>query len=210
MRNIEQLTKSRIDVATVPTVADLRAKRLERIRTSIQEVLEAGGLNRFRVVAESLAEQFDPVDVAAAAVKLADRSHGGERVEDEIPAVQRCGDEASRPRRESGERARGATTRDREGRPFGRHEGARQSAGIVKLYIGAGRTTGIGPGDLVGAIANEAKVNSNVIGAIDMTDRFSLVDVPKELARGIIEALGRTRIKGQKVAVRLFHEKEKT
>ena len=59
---------------------------------------------------------------------------------------------------------------------------------------------------LVGAIANEASVNSSQIGAIEVTDRFSLVDVPEELSRRIIEALSRTRIKGQKVTVRLFRE----
>ncbi|TAJ25457.1 MAG: ATP-dependent helicase, partial [Nitrospirae bacterium] len=148
-----------------------------------------------------------------AAVKLADRSQGGERVEDEIPAMRGRDDEAQRmvrrPPWESGERARGAKTKDREGRPQGRPSRGGRSAGMVKLYIGAGRTAGVRPGDIVGAIANEAGVDANVIGAIDMTDRFSLVDVPEELARGIIEALGRTRIKGQKVAVRLFHEKEK-
>ncbi len=75
-----------------------------------------------------------------------------------------------------------------------------------KLYIGAGRAAGIRPGDLVGAIANEASVNSSHIGAIEVTDRFSLVDVPEKLSREIIEALSRTRIKGQKVTVRLFRE----
>lgn len=213
MRNIEQLTKSRIEIIAVPTVADLRAKRLERMKASIQEILAAGDLDRFRVVVESLTARFDPVEVAAAAVKLADRSQGGERAEDEIPAVRGRNDEAPRMARrppwESGERARSAMTKDREGRPQGRPSRGGRSAGMVKVYVGAGRTAGVRPGDLVGAIANEAGINANVIGAIEMTDRFSLVDVPEELARGIIEALGRTRIKGQKVAVRLFHEKEK-
>jgi ATP-dependent RNA helicase DeaD len=72
--------------------------------------------------------------------------------------------------------------------------------------VGAGREAGIRPSDLVGAIANEAKINSNVIGAIHIDDRFSLVDVPEHLARGILEVLGRARIKGRKVGVRLFRE----
>jgi ATP-dependent RNA helicase DeaD len=72
--------------------------------------------------------------------------------------------------------------------------------------VGAGRDAGIRPGDLVGAIANEAKINSNLIGAIHIDDRFSLVDVPEQLARGIMEVLGRARIKGRKVGVRLFRE----
>lgn len=77
---------------------------------------------------------------------------------------------------------------------------------MVRVYVGAGREAGIRPGDLVGAIANEAKVNSNVIGAIQIEERFSIVDVPEAMARGIIEVLGQSRIKGRKVAVRLFRE----
>jgi ATP-dependent RNA helicase DeaD len=72
--------------------------------------------------------------------------------------------------------------------------------------VGAGRDTGIRPGDLVGAIANEAKINSNVIGAIQIEERFSLVDVPEPMVKGIVEVLGRTRIKGRKVPVSLFRE----
>ncbi len=77
---------------------------------------------------------------------------------------------------------------------------------MARIYVGAGRDTGIRPGDLVGAIANEAKINSNVIGAIHIEERFSLVDVPEPLVKGIVEVLGRTRIKGRKVPVRLFRE----
>jgi ATP-dependent RNA helicase DeaD len=77
---------------------------------------------------------------------------------------------------------------------------------MARIYVGAGRDTGIRPGDLVGAIANEAKINSNVIGAIQIEERFSLVDVPEPMVKGIVEVLGRTRIKGRKVPVRLFRE----
>ena len=62
------------------------------------------------------------------------------------------------------------------------------------------------PGDLVGAIANEAKLNAKVIGAIAIEERFSLVDVPEAMAQGIIDVLGRSRIKGRKVPVRLFRD----
>ena len=77
---------------------------------------------------------------------------------------------------------------------------------MARIYVGAGRDTGIRPGDLVGAIANEAKINSNVIGAIQIEELFSLVDVPEPMVKGIVEVLGRTRIKGRKVPVRLFRE----
>jgi len=210
LRNIEQLTKSRIELVPLPTVADLKRKRLERTRRSVEEALKAGDLDLFRVVVESLAEKFDPAEVSAAAVKLAYRSQGGERVEEEIPVMRAWGEDmprmSGRPGFESRDRGRGPQAREGPGRPFGKPGRPGRYAGMAKLYIGAGRTAGIRPGDLVGAIANEASVNSSQIGAIEVTDRFSLVDVPEELSRGIIEALTRTRIKGQKVTVRVFRE----
>ena len=77
---------------------------------------------------------------------------------------------------------------------------------MARVYIGAGREAGIRPGDLVGAIANEVKVNSGVIGAIEVEERFSLVDVPESLAPRIIQQLSRARIKGRKVSVRIFRD----
>jgi ATP-dependent RNA helicase DeaD len=75
LRNIEHLTKSKIEVANVPSVADLKVKRLESMRASLQDALAAGELDLFRVVVESLAEKHDPKDVAAAAIKLVYQSN---------------------------------------------------------------------------------------------------------------------------------------
>ena len=59
LRTIEQFTRQKIEIATVPTVADLRAKRLELTRASLRERLVAGDFDDVRVVVESLAEEFD-------------------------------------------------------------------------------------------------------------------------------------------------------
>ena len=95
LRSIEQLTKQKIDVATVPTVADLKARRLELTRASIRERLVAGDFEDVRVVVEPLAGEFDLMDVAAAAVKMAHQASGadGEREEQEIvaPAPPKAG-----------------------------------------------------------------------------------------------------------------------
>jgi ATP-dependent RNA helicase DeaD len=72
---------------------------------------------------------------------------------------------------------------------------------MTRLYIGAGRMAGIRPGDLVGAIAGEAGVESRVIGSIEIADKFSIVEVEEELAPAIIAALRNTKIRGRKVAV---------
>jgi len=208
--NIEQLTKAKIVVTQVPTVADLRTKRLARAKNAVEEVLAAGDLDLFRAVATALAEQKDPLEVAAAAMKLVFRMQGGERKEQDIPAVSSRPPErpsmARRPMADPRGRVGGMMPREGSGRPFNAPGRGGRTAGMAKVYIGAGREAGIRPGDLVGAIANEAGLNSNVIGAVEVMDRFSLVEVPEVLAREIIETLSRTRIKGQKVAVRLFLE----
>lgn len=74
---------------------------------------------------------------------------------------------------------------------------------MSRLFIAAGRLAGIRPQDLVGAIANEAGVSGKSIGAIQITDKFSLVEIAEESAQAVIRALRDTKIKGKKVSVRL-------
>jgi ATP-dependent RNA helicase DeaD len=203
LRSIEQHTKAKVVVAPVPSVADLLAKRLERTRSAIQRTME-DDLESFRGVVKAMADSGDLATVAAAAFKRVFCAEGGERLEEEIPAVPlRPAEWSASGRRDGAFRPRHAG--DAGAPPGGRGRG-RHEAGMARLYVGAGRDAGIRPGDLVGAIANEAKIHSNLIGAIHIDDRFSLVDVPERLAQGILEVLARARIKGRKVGVRMFRE----
>ena len=208
--NIEQLTKAKIVVTPIPSVADLRTKQLARTKSAVEEVLMSGDLDLFRAVVASITKDGDPTEVAAAALKLVFRLQGGEQKEQDIPAVPSRQPErpsmARRPMGDSRGRTVGMMQREGQGRPYNVPGRGGRTAGMAKVYIGAGREAGIRPSDLVGAIANEAGLNSNVIGAVEVMDRFSLVEVPEVLAREIIETLSRTRIKGQKVGVRLFLE----
>jgi ATP-dependent RNA helicase DeaD len=194
LRSIEALTRQKIEVAAVPTVADLRAKRLDLTRASLREILLAGGLDHTRVVVDSLATEFDIMDIAAAAVQMAHAAAGGDGDEREIPAV-----EPPRPREAKFARplkpARGRTASDRGS------DG--DTGGVTRLFIGAGRRAKIRPGDLVGAITGEAGIESRSIGAIEINDGFSLVEVPESLAAQIIAALRGTTIRGLKPTIRL-------
>lgn len=73
---------------------------------------------------------------------------------------------------------------------------------MVRLFVGAGRGAGIRPGDLVGAMTGELGVQSRSIGAIEISDGFSLFEVPEALADDVIEALRATKLRGSKVTVR--------
>jgi ATP-dependent RNA helicase DeaD len=196
LRSMEAVTKQKVEVLTVPTVADLRARRLDVTRAAIREQLVAGGFDQVRVVVETLAQEFDIVDVAAAAVQLAHKAQGGGDAADErdIPPPAASVPEGERPRRES----------HREVKPSrGRVPGERRDAtGMTRLFVAAGRRAGIRPGDLVGAITGEAGLTSREIGAIEIADGFSLVEVPDGRADAVIAALRKSKIRGVKPTVR--------
>ena len=230
LRNIELATKSKIEIATVPTVADLRTRRLELTKASLREGILAGDLDAFRSIVEALADEFDVMDVAAAAVKQLELANGGSVDEKEIPAVEPRRDRPSSSERSGppgrGDRPERATRFERADRPERsapsarterparderpeRAEGERPARparkpqwDVARLYVGAGRLARVRPGDLVGAIANELQLDASVVGAIQIQDKFSIVEVPDEIADDIIDALRNTTIKGKRVIVR--------
>jgi ATP-dependent RNA helicase DeaD len=193
LRNIQALTKQHIDIAALPTVADLEARRLESTRSAVRAVIEKGGLEQMRDVVLALAQDFDVIDVAAAAVKMVHDAETTSRL-------------ATTPVPAAGE-AREKRGRERGAEPRAPREGARPSSpsdDIVwtVLWVGAGKRAGVGPGDLVGAIAGEAGVDKGAVGAIKILEGYSLVQVDESLASRIIAALKNTKLRGQKVQVR--------
>jgi ATP-dependent RNA helicase DeaD len=208
LRNIERMTSQRIEIAQVPTVDDLRAHRLQLVRTTLRETIMDGGLDKFRGIVESLAGEFDVMDIAAAAVKLFDSNDVTD--EPDIPAVQprtddRGSRDSSRGRDGAGAREGGRPSRSgEEEAPRGAKAAKRAKPewSVARLWVGAGRKLKMRPGDLVGAIANEVGIDASVIGAIQIADGYSTVEVPEEIAEDIITALRNTTIKGKKVLVR--------
>mgnify|MGYP003403583964 CR=1 FL=1 len=73
---------------------------------------------------------------------------------------------------------------------------------MARLYIDAGRSRGVRPSDIVGAIANEAGIPGRVIGAIDIYDDYTLVDVPAEYKQQVLQAMAGTRLRNQVVTIR--------
>ncbi|MBC8089304.1 MAG: DEAD/DEAH box helicase [Phycisphaerae bacterium] len=217
LRNIEFATKQTIEILTVPTVADLRARKLELTRASLREAILSGELDSFRSVVESLSEEFHIMDIAAAAVKLIEARDETDEPED-IPAAAPKGDRGARTSRTDGRgevrneargdarsteggkrRAEPATSR---GSVAKKNRGSAPEWPITTLWVGAGRKAKLRPGDLVGAIANEVGIDAGVIGSIQIADGYSTVEVPEEIADDIIEALRNTTIKGRRVNVR--------
>ncbi|MDA0330025.1 MAG: DEAD/DEAH box helicase [Gemmatimonadetes bacterium] len=189
LMNIERLTKQKIAVASIPTVADLHARRLELTRASVRESILEGGLDRFRVVVETLSDEFDLFDIALGAMKMGHEATltGPEGDEEEIPI--------EKPFREKN---RG------ENRPAkGKHGASRTGGGVSRLFIGLGRSGGVRPKDLVGAITGEAGIQGSQIGSIQISERFTIVEVSSDVADRVVQALKTAKIKGKKVTVRM-------
>ena len=205
LRNIENITKQKIEIATVPTIADMRVRRVELTRATLQEILIGDQLDEYRGVVESLADgDYDVMDIAAAAVKMAHEASGNDKheAEEEIPVQRPPAPRSSAPHDRPKDRLEDRPKR--EGKPPRTVAGTKRKPGweVAKIYIGAGRKAKIRPGDIVGAIANELQLDADVIGAIEIYDRFSLVEVPDEIADDIVDTLRTTHIKGKRVPIR--------
>ncbi len=191
----ERHTRQKIELAAIPSVADLHARRLSKLREAVRERLLAGELDDVRGVVDQLAEEFELRDIAAAGLRLAQVATGGERDADEREIEPVADTRRDFPPDE----ARGARVGPARGR---KARGGGTPSTHVRLQVGAGRSGGIRPGDLVGAICNETDVPPKDLGAIEIELRSSFIDVPAERADEIIAALEGTTLRGKRVRVR--------
>jgi len=197
LKIIERTTRQPITVEKLPTVADLRARRLELMRATLREsLLKDDDLDNFRAVVEPLGAEFDLFEVALAAAKLAHQASGTAQDEEELPAAELPSADDRDGRRKAG----GRDQRQPAGR--GQRRGRPATAGTTRLFVGTGRAAGLRPQDLVGAITGESYLNGRDIGAIEIADRFSLVEVPESAADDVVAALQQASIKGRKTTVR--------
>jgi len=192
LQYVERLTKQKVEIGKLPTEADLRKRRLEAAKDAIRERITAGGLDDTKELVESLAQEFEMIDIAAAAVAMANESADKGVVADPPPVDERQSRSYDGPPRDD----RGY---DRAPRPASRAQ--RDEGPMTLLRISVGKDESIRPADLVGAIAGEAKIPSGIIGAIKIHDDYSLVEIPDEHAERVITALKRTQIRGHRVTV---------
>ncbi len=184
LRQFESMTKSKIGIAQVPTVSDLRARRLEQTCAALRAAVTAGGLDHYRVAVESLAQEHDLMDIALAAVKLAHQATAGERDEEE---------EDPKPKPTAA-----VATPERKIDP---------TIKMARLYIGVGKLAGIVEQSLSGVVTSEARIKGHLLGTIEINDKYSLVQVPDQIIDDVIRSMRDCTIKGKKVVVRKFVEK---
>jgi len=200
LANIERLTRQRISTESIPTVADVRARRLDQTVEAIRVALDADDLNDYNEVLHALAGEHNMRTIALAAIKLAHASGGASTDDVEIPdAAKRFDRREGRPASaKDGQRGRPAGA----ARPQERRRGNDEPTAF--LFVGLGRKSGLRPADLVGAVANESGLEGRQIGPIRISEDFSVVGVPERAVEEVIAAMRSTVIRGKRANIRRY------
>lgn len=193
LREIIRYTKADIERSELPSrreVSDIRtAKMLGELRSRIvamqEDAAKSNKVDRGLVLLESLADEgFDPMVIALSLFKML-------REKDVVPPEgPEIGKEPER-RKERPAPARGAAVKPKGGK----------KRGVERLFFNLGSKANVSPRDLVGAITGETGLSGRLIGSIEIYERFSFVEVPKEYAQEVMQAMNSSNIRGMRVAV---------
>ncbi len=194
LRRIEGYVKHKLTRATLPSVEDIQAFREKQLVERMLVWLRRGRCRRERELVETLAaEGHDPIEVAAAALKLA-------RAEEKQRPIYPVGEVQENNRSRRGDLSRSNSGRRRYN--SGNGNGRSHEKGMVRLVMNMGKAQGIRPNDVVGTIAYHADIPGRAIGAIRIQDQQTLVDVPQEL---VAQVLASDSYKIRKTAVTITH-----
>ncbi|BCG65944.1 MAG: ATP-dependent RNA helicase DeaD [Methyloprofundus sp.] len=180
---IERATKQRIDLMEMPSTEVINDKRVSRFKQKITDTLATEELEFYNKIIEQYETEHDipAVEIAAALAKLV---QGDEPLLLKKPAKVK----------ERSERGRDRNDRDRK-----RKGGTLLGGDMERFRIEVGKEHGAKPGNIVGAIANEAGLDGKAIGQIDMHSTFSIVDLPKGMPKEVLQELQNTRVAGQQL-----------
>ena len=196
LRAIERATRQEIEQMNLPSADAVNAKRIAKFRQRVTEALAAGDTDIYKPVLEQLeAETGVPlIDIAAALARLAQGATPlllAAKPESRLAEAPPAASAAARP--------------DRPGRsaPLSREEFYEKET----YRIAVGEVHGVKPGNIVGAIANEADIEGVHIGRVDIREDHSFVDLPGGMPKAIFDKLQTVRIAGRELRLTLVREK---
>ncbi|MEO9943813.1 MAG: DEAD/DEAH box helicase [Paraglaciecola sp.] len=202
--SIERATKQSIDAMTIPSISQLNETRLSRFKSSVIEAMGDSSIETLIPIVESIQEQTEaaPEVIMAALAKIAQGDEPLILKESDRPDLN-----ARPPRNDRNDRNDRGGRNERGGRggerpPRRERKSGPPSEGMQRYRIDVGHTHGVKPGNIVGAIANEANISSKNIGSIEIYDNFSTVDLPKNMPKNTQDVLQKTRVAGRSLGMR--------
>ena len=202
---IEKATKQQITPMDIPSISELNESRLGRFKTSVLEAISDDSIESYMPVIEAILKESEasPEVVMAALARVAQGDEPlllSEKDRPDVHAKPSFKDRGDRGPRERNSRDRGPREGGRDRKP--QRSRGKPEAGMKRFKIEVGYVHGAKPGNIVGAIANEADISSKNIGAIDIHDNYTLVDLPDSLPSKAKETLQKTRVAGQRLNIR--------
>jgi len=192
IRDIQRYTKVSIQRMPVPSLADVENVRVSSFMEKLKETLKKNTFEKYITKIESLiTDNITSVDVAAALFEMMLQVENPEKHEDIDMTVNIFERDFSRDK----------NSKKRFSNSKKNRRGTAKEYGMTRLFMSIGKSKKVRPGDFVGAIAGETGLSGDIVGSIDIFDKFSFVEVPNEYAQQIIDALNNSNIKGHKVAV---------
>ena len=202
LQAIERATKQKITIMELPSTENINDKRIEKFKQRITDTLANEELGLFPEMIEQYQQEHNvpAIEIASALAKL---------LQGDTPLLlqnkpQRKSKESwDRDDRPSGRKpARGE--RDRKPRDRAARKDAPIEEGMDRYRIEVGHNHDVMPGNIVGAIANEADIESKYIGRINIHDEYSLVDLPEGMPKEMLNDLKKVWVSGQQLRISLF------
>ena len=212
IRDIERFAKTKIEKGVMPTVKNILEKKKKKFFDKIIETIQDGKLTEYITWEEELIEMgCSKLDIAAALMKM----YSDDQLSD-MAKNSKISEASSFPERREFNGGRNEGRGFSGGRNEGRSEGYERAdrgrsqfnskEGMQRIFINVGRDQKIGPKDIVGAIAGETGVPGRMIGDIDIYDKYTFVDVPKQDADKIIRIMSKSQIRGNRVRISIAEE----
>ena len=211
LKSIQRTIRFTIPAFPMPSQDDMADLRRDKFKARIQQAAEQMDRDYFRKLSvEAAAElELSLEDIAAAAMYLVQENQPLQQSKEEPIREERFSAERdnSRGRDRGSRRGDNDRGRRREGHSE-RGTGALRPVeeGMARFQIGVGREDGVKPGEIVGAIANEAGIGGKFIGHIKIFDHFTTVDLPEGMPKETMQILQRTRVRQKPLKIREFDE----
>lgn len=191
LRDIQRYCKTKIVPQPIPSIDDVTEIKADKILCQAEELLQDSDMNRLIDIIEKkvLEEDYTTLDLAAGLLRMIMGEDNEDIIEDSRPL--RSLDDLGDYRDRNSGRGRGGRSGGRGGRSGGDD--------MARLFINIGKNQNVKPGDILGAIAGESGMPGKMVGSIDMYDKYTFVEVPREQADVVLQAMKDVRIKGKNI-----------
>lgn len=193
LRDIQRYCKTKIVPQPIPSIDDVTEIKADKILCQAEEILQDNDMDRLIDIIERkvLEEDYTTLDLAAGLLRMIMGEDNEDIIEDSRPL--RSLDDLGDWRDRNYGRGRGSRSGGRGNRSGGDD--------MARLFINIGKNQNVKPGDILGAIAGESGMPGKMVGSIDMYDKYTFVEVPREQADIVLQAMKDARIKGKNIHI---------